>query len=277
VSLEVTARPAEPPVVADPAPGPTATQLARATALVELGVVVGLFLLWRTLGMIAGHHTAGAVAHGRAVWHAEQALHLPSEVAVQRRVLPHGALVRALDVYYVLAHVGGMAVFAIWMWVRHRDAYRRWRRAVVLFTGVAFLVQLWPVAPPRLVPGLGFVDTARLYHQSIYPSRTDHGLADQVSSMPSVHVGWAVLVAVAVIAVSARSGPRAAARHPAGRWRWLAVLHPLLTMAAVVVTANHFWLDGVVAAVLVAVAVLVTRRRCASQVRQEPGGARLRG
>src|SRR5690348_929108 len=72
--------------------GPTPTQLARAAALVEIGIVVGLFLLWRTLGLVAGHHTAGAVTHGRSVWDAEQTLHLPSEVALQRRFLPHPGL-----------------------------------------------------------------------------------------------------------------------------------------------------------------------------------------
>jgi PAP2 superfamily len=36
------------------------------------------------------------------------------------------------------------------------------------------------------------------------------------------------------------------------RWRWLAVLYPMLTTLVVVVTANHYWLDGVVAGLLVA-------------------------
>ena len=65
--------------------------------------------------------------------------------------------------------------------------------------------------------------------------------------MPSVHVGWALIVALAVITVS-RS-----------RWRWLAAGYPLLTLLVVVVTANHFWLDGVAAAVLVAAALAAQR------------------
>jgi len=60
-------------------------------------------------------------------------------------------------------------------------------------------------------------------------------------------VGWALIVAFAVITVS-RS-----------RWRWLAAGYPLLTLLAVVVTANHFWLDGVAAAVLVAAALAAQR------------------
>ena len=63
--------------------------------------------------------------------------------------------------------------------------------------------------------------------------------------MPSVHVGWAILVAIAVITVS-RS-----------RWRWLALLYPVLTSVAVVVTANHYWLDGVAAAVVLAAVLAV--------------------
>ena len=71
--------------------------------------------------------------------------------------------------------------------------------------------------------------------------------------MPSVHVGWAILIAYGVIRV-ARS-----------RWRWLALAHPLLTTYAVVVTANHFWVDGVAAGLLVAAAVPAARAISAAQ------------
>jgi hypothetical protein len=62
-----------------------------------------------------------------------------------------------------------------------------------------------------------------------------------------VHVGWALIVAFAVITVS-RS-----------RWRWLAAGYPLLTLLVVVVTANHFWLDGVAAGLLVVVVLAAQR------------------
>jgi hypothetical protein len=75
--------------------------------------------------------------------------------------------------------------------------------------------------------------------------------------MPSVHVGWALIVALAVITVS-RS-----------RWRWLALVYPALTLLVVVVTANHFWLDGVAAAALVGLAVLVERMVTRARPRRE--------
>ena len=67
----------------------------------------------------------------------------------------------------------------------------------------------------------------------------------QLAAMPSVHVGWAVFIAIAVIAVS--TSP----------WRWLILIHPVITVFVVVATANHWWLDGIVGASIVGLAYLV--------------------
>jgi len=108
---------------------------------------------------------------------------------------------------------------------------------------------LVPVAPPRLIH-VGMVDTASSYGQSVYAVTGQLG-ADQYSAMPSVHVAWAFLVAVAVIGAT-RS-----------QWRWLILLHTAATLYVVVVTANHFWLDGVVAVALlgISLAIQVVSRR----------------
>ncbi len=179
--------------------------------------------------------SSGGLPRGRWLWHAEHWLHLPSEAALQRVFLPHPLLIQLFNLYYAGLHfpvlLGGLA----WVFIWHRGYYRQVRTTVVLFTAAALLIQLIPVAPPRLLPGSGLVDTAVLYGQSVYG-----GGFDEFSAMPSVHVGWAIIVAAAVITAS-RS-----------RWRWLAVLYPVLTTLVVVVTANHYWLDGVVAGLLVA-------------------------
>ena len=82
--------------------------------------------------------------------------------------------------------------------------------------------------------------------------------ADQYSAMPSVHVAWAFLVAIAVIGAT-RS-----------KWRWLILLHTVATLYVVVVTANHFWLDGVVAVALLglSLAIQVVSRRTLMRRRQ---------
>ena len=118
-------------------------------------------------------------------------------------------------------------MFLVWLFVRHRDRYPSVRTTLAWTTLVCLLIQLVPVAPPRLLPS--FVDTATTYGQSVYSL----GLApDQLSAMPSVHVAWAVLVGWAVVRIS--TSP----------WRWWVLAHPVLTVFVVVATANHFWLDG---------------------------------
>jgi hypothetical protein len=174
-------------------------------------------------------------------------MHLPSEAAMQRAILPHATIARIANGYYEWAHAVVLAAVLLWLLWRHREAYSRWRNLVVGFTGVSLLIGLLPVAPPRLIPSLGMVDLADRYHQSVY-SALGKGITDQLSAMPSVHIGWAVLVAAAVIAVSS------------SRWRWLAIAHPLITAYVVVVTANHYWLDGVAAVVLLGVGYVITRR-----------------
>jgi hypothetical protein len=101
-----------------------------------------------------------------------------------------------------------------------------------------------------LYPELGFVDTAKVYGQSVYGT-IGHGLSDQMSAMPSIHVAWALIVAVGVILYST------------SRWRGVVVLHPVLTVLAVTATANHWWMDGIVAAMIVAV-VLAWQRLVAA-------------
>ena len=236
----------------EPPPGPMAAAAALDAAIAgraaaarrlataggfarEAALVVGLFALWQFAGSFAVLGPAGATGRARWLWQAERVLHLPSEASLQRLALPHPALMQVFDLYYDLLHFPVLIGCMIWLFIRHRDRYGQFRTTLVAFTGLCLVIQLIPVAPPRLLPGIGMVDTAARYGQSVY-SAAGGFEADQLSAMPSVHVGWAILVAVAIIAVT-RS-----------RWRWLAVAYPVLTTLAVVVTANHFWLDGVVAA-----------------------------
>ncbi len=206
----------------------------------ETALVVGLFALWQYAGSFSVVGPGGALRRSQWIWQFERAIHLPSETAIQRFFLPHPLLIQFFNLYYDGLHFPVLIACLVWLFVRHRASYGRWRTTLVAFTGISLLVQLIPVAPPRMLPGTGLVDTGVLYHQSVYSNAAGFD-PDQLSAMPSVHVGWAVLVAVAIIA---------AART---RWRWLALLYPAMTTLAVVVTANHFWLDGVVAIAILAI------------------------
>jgi PAP2 superfamily len=204
----------------------------------EAALLFGLYALWQFAGSFTVMGTSGAIPRARWLWRAERFLHLPRETALQQPLLSHPLLVQACNLYYDVLHFPLLGACLIWLYVRHREFYPRIRTTVALFTGASLLIQLIPVAPPRLLPMAEMVDTAVRYGQSVY-SWSGGFDADEFSAMPSVHVGWALIVAIAVITTSRR------------RWRWLAAAYPVITLLVVVVTANHFWLDGIAAGLLV--------------------------
>src|SRR5215813_1592332 len=212
----------------------------------EAALVLGLFALWQMAGSFVLMGPDGAAERGQWIWDAERVVHMPNETVIQRAFLPHPLLVQGLNLYYAGLHFAVVIACLIWVFVRHRRQYPRVRTALVLFTVGALLIQFVPVAPPRMLPADGMVDTAVVYGQSVYGSVAGFN-ADQLSAMPSVHIGWALLVALVLVELS-RS-----------RWRWLALAYPALTMLAVVVTANHYWLDGLAAALLLGLTLAVQR------------------
>ena len=226
-------------------PGPRRLAMAAGIAQ-EAAILLALFALWQLAGSLSVVGPDGALARAQWIWHAERVVHMPSETEIQRAFLGHPLLVQALNLYYASLHFVVLISCLVWVYARHRRHYPQVRITLVLFTAGALLIQFLPVAPPRMLPGDGMVDTAARYGQSVYGSVAGFN-ADQLSAMPSVHVGWALLVALVVVQVS-RS-----------RWRWLALGYPALTLLAVVVTANHFWLDGIAAALLLGLALAVQR------------------
>lgn len=230
----------------------------------ESALVLGLFALWQLAGSFSVMGPDGALGRARWLWQAERVLRFPSEASLQHVFLPHPLLVQAFDLYYDSLHFPVLIACMAWLFVRHRDRYPAFRTTLVVLTGSCLIIQLIPVAPPRMLPGIHMVDTAIRYGQSVYSTQAGFN-PDQLSAMPSVHVGWAILVAIAVITTL---------RSP---WRWLALLYPVLTTLVVVATANHFWLDGVVAAAVLA-AVLAAqssaRRWSADRRDRAPRAAR---
>lgn len=206
----------------------------------ELAVMFLLYGLWQLAGSQSLAQVDGAVQRGAALQRWEGAwLPLPSEAWVQRLVLGSRGLLRAFNVYYVGLHVAITGCCLVWVFARHRDRYPVVRNGLAAVTAACLLVALVPVAPPRLVPGSGVVDTGRLVGPTVYPATARPGL-DQLSAMPSVHVAWALVVAWAVVYVLR------------GRWRWLTGLYPLATLFVVIATGNHYWADGLVSGVLCA-------------------------
>jgi hypothetical protein len=216
---------------------------------VQVGLVAVLFLLYRLGRTLAGDDVSRALQNGTQLWHFERNLNIPSEETLQKLVLSDDQLVRAANWYYVGAHFPVTIAFLLGLFVFARRHYARARNAMAAATALGLGIHIfYPLAPPRLVSGIGMVDTGHVFGPSPYQGAV-RGAANQFAAMPSLHVGWAVLVAIVLWQVLPRL------------WRWIGVLHAVLTTMVVVVTANHYWIDGVVGTVIVLMALRLTRPR----------------
>jgi PAP2 superfamily len=176
----------------------------------------------------------------------ERALHLFIEVDVQQAFLGWDAFLRAWNIFYGTFHfvvTGGVMVF---LYRRAPARYRRWRTILACTTGLALIgFSLFPLMPPRLLNDFGvfggrsasfnFVDTlADVGGLWSFDSEGMQAISNQYAAMPSLHIAWAVWCMAAVLPLVRRT------------WvRWAFVTYPFVTLFAVVVTANHYWLDGV--------------------------------
>jgi hypothetical protein len=211
----------------------------------ELALVIALLLAYKYGRFLVRGHVTQALENARDVIGIERSLGMFTEARLQELVDTNVTVVRFLNVYYLGAHVVVTAAAFIWLYVRHADVYRRFRNVMVVMTVVGLAIHLgFPLAPPRMFPKLGFVDTARLVGPASYGAGSPYkGFANQFAAMPSLHFGWALVIAWAVLLATK------------SRWRYLVLLHPFLTLAAIVLTANHYWIDAVAALLLFAVSL----------------------
>ncbi|MFD8143131.1 phosphatase PAP2 family protein [Streptomyces sp. NPDC059708] len=219
----------------------------------ELLLVAGLFSVYKAGRTLSTGRTDEAFRNAARVWDAERALHLPGEGAVQRLLLHSDGVVHAANTYYAAVHFPATVLFLAWLYLRRPGHYLWTRRVLTVLTGAALALHLsFPLAPPRMLEAAHLVDTGQVYGPTVYRAAPDADtLANQFAAMPSLHFGWALMLALGMIAAT-RS-----------RWRALWLLHPLATLLVVVGTANHYWVDAIVATLLLGAALLLVPRPAA--------------
>ena len=228
----------------------------------EVIVVGGLWLGYRQVRHLTRDRADAAFANARQVIDFEQRVHLFNERSVQRVVLHSDVIVWLLNQYYARVHLPLTAVFVVWLLFRHRDWYRTARTWLITVTSAGLLIHMtYPLAPPRMMWGHGFVDTLRQRGVDLYSANPTTSFANQFAAMPSLHFGWAVIVAVVFVAVKRT------------RASTLVFAHPAITLLAIVATANHYWLDAIIALVLVVGAYVLTM----AILRRGPNGPLVAG
>lgn len=223
-------------------------------AAVELVIAAVVFAVYRAGRLVTNDSVADATANAERVIDVQRWLGGAVELTVQRWTLDVPGAIDVLNHFYVFVHFPATTLFLVWLFVRHRDRYPAIRNWFVGVTMVAMVVHVvFPLAPPRMLDG--YIDTLREYGPNIYPEDPSRSLANQFAAMPSLHFGWALMVAVGIILVTT-------GRH---RWWWLA--HPAVTLLAIVATGNHYLMDAAVAgAIALAIGLVVLPRRATADV-----------
>lgn len=205
----------------------------RPNLLGELFIVFVLLRVYDMARAKAEVRRLPAIEHGETILNIERWLRIDIEHATNLWVTSHERLSLLASHLYQFAHVSVTLSVLAWCWWRRPELYRSARNALVVINVMGLAVfLLLPVAPPRLLPGYGFVDSVA---QAGFGAT--HGgpiPADQYGALPSLHLAWAVWATVIAMRMLAPS----AQRH----WCWL---YPVAITVIVVVTGNHYLLDAV--------------------------------
>lgn len=223
--------------------------LSRPNLLLELLLIRVVYSAYAQVRLAATAGRATAEEHGRQIHSLEQWLHIDIEHWANHTVVHIGWLQDFFDYYYSTFHfIVPLTILGV-LYVR-RPADYRWARSTLGFATLVALLGFWlyPLAPPRLMPGLGFIDTVHGVQDFAKP---DYGtltaMTNQYAAMPSLHFGWSLWCGIMIVMLAPKAWMKA-----------LGLLHPLFTVSAIVATANHWVLDAVGGALVIGTGFLLT-------------------
>jgi hypothetical protein len=217
-------------------------------ALRQLGLFAGAYYAYRIVrGIVDGEVTA-AFAHSRSLVGLERGMHLFFEPQLQHWALRSSFIVHIADWTYVNSHFVVTTTFLIWLYLARNHAFYYVRNMFMVGMGLALVgYVVFPAAPPRMLPEWGFTDTVSDFVGQA-GSNTASVLYNPYAAVPSMHVAFALMIAVPAIMVV--------------RSRVLKVMwsfYPLLITFVVMVTANHFWIDAAFGILVAGVSAYVAR------------------
>lgn len=224
-----------------------AHRLRRLRLAREVLFIAGAYMAYELVRSMAAGRAVEALQNADLIVRAEQALGIFAELNLQVALLSYSGLVDLLSLWYFWGHFPLLIAVAIWTFYRHNDDYRWARNAVLLAGGIALIAYAtFPVAPPRLVPAAGFVDTLRGVFALQYD---DSSLVNQYAAVPSMHQGFALIVGATLFRIwGGRRGAMAL------------VFLSAVMLISIVATGNHWFLDAVLGvATAIAAMVLATQ------------------
>ncbi len=214
--------------------------------LFELSLILPAYFSYHLVRGAVNGRVDDAFVNASKLIHVEQILGIFWEVPLQRLILNHQLLIDLFNGIYIWGHIPVIGALAIWIFAFRRDVFARYRNAFLISgaIGLVFFIAL-PVAPPRFLGEVGFVDTVTL-HDTAYRVLQPPALVNQYAALPSLHFGWNLLMGLAVFETTRSWLPRA-----------FAVFMPTLMLSGIIFTANHYILDAVLGAAVALAALWI--------------------
>jgi hypothetical protein len=228
----------------------------------EAAAVVVLYGFYELARDLVVSDAREADHHARDVVTLERGLHVFLEANVQHAARAVPGLISLLGSAYLTLHLAVTAGVLLWLHQRRPAAFAFVRTTLLLASGLSLIGFLaYPTAPPRLA-GLGITDTVSNGHIDLNKGLVS-SLYNPYAAVPSMHIGYALIVAASLLFCARRPLVRA-----------LGALYPPFVLLVVVATGNHFFFDAatgaLVAVAAAAAAIPLTRRAAPSRIRQLP-------
>ena len=219
---------------------------------VEIGMTLAFYIVYSAIRNQFGSALGDSVKqesfrNAERIIDLQKAMGLYFEEWVHNYFLDWDWFIVFWNVFYGTFHFAVTIGAMVLLFARYPRRYTFMRSALAATTAVALIgFAFFPLMPPRLLgncasqfgacePGFDYVDTlvdpGGLWS---FESGTMESISNQYAAMPSLHVAWALWCTLALFPVLRR------------RWSRLAIVaYPILTVFAIVVTANHYWIDAV--------------------------------
>lgn len=214
--------------------------------LIEIGLVAFGFLVYFIVRGAVVDRTGEALANARAIIEVQKGAGVLFEPALNAWTMDAGWRIDLFNWVYFWLDFPLIVGVGLFLFVKSRFHYTLLRDSLLISGGFALIMYAsYPVAPPRYLPEWGFVDTLEQFANLSYQAQSMAAFVNPYAAVPSLHVGWSVLLAFVVFMATRNLILRAG------------VLLILGTQTvAVMATANHYLFDALVGA-LVCVAALM--------------------
>ena len=217
--------------------------------LLELVVLVGAYFVYQVIGKFGNPNVEiEAVENALKVISWETAIGVFWERTWQDwGITNFKGVVVFLNWVYTAGYWPIILTTMVVLYIKDRPTYHYYRVIVLVSFALALAIFfIFPLAPPRLLPDLGFVDTIHKFGPVQYPSRDAAAFYNLYAAMPSLHIGWTLLLGIFCF--------RRTKRLPL---KIFAVAYPILTFFSITLTANHYIIDAIGGAGVVLLAYLL--------------------